>query len=300
MTTDTDQPVPGDRDPRRPLREAVLRDRLLAPAGPVDRVDVVERAGSTNSDLADALRADPDRAAGIGVLVTEHQVQGRGRSGRGWQTPPAAALTFSVSLRPATPQATWGWLPLLVGAAVVDALRSTTGLPVAVKWPNDVMVDEPGAEPLEGWGTERKVGGILVELVPAPDGPAAVVGIGLNVSQTPAELPVPTAQSLTGAGVGDVDREEVLAAVLTAFVGRLRRWEAAGGDAAAAGLAAEVLAVCTTVGRPVRVETPGGDDVVGVATGLDADGALLVRDAAGVVRPVRAGDVRHVRTTSAG
>jgi BirA family transcriptional regulator, biotin operon repressor / biotin---[acetyl-CoA-carboxylase] ligase len=157
------------------------------------------------------------------------------------------------------------------------------------------MVDQPDAAVLPGWGTERKVGGILVELVTAPRGPVAVVGVGLNVSQTADELPVPSAQSLVGAGATAVDREALLVALVEAFAGLLRRWEAAGGDVVAAGLAAQVESACSTIGRRVRVHLPGGETLAGVASGLGDDGALLVRDDAGAERPVRAGDVEHVR-----
>ncbi len=287
---------------RRPLREAWLRERLVAPAGPLDDLRVVPRAGSTNSDLAAALRDDP--GPGLALLVTEHQVQGRGRSGRSWQTPPAAALTFSLALRPAAPQEQWGWLPLLVGLGVVRAVRSVTGVAATVKWPNDLLVDVPGAPDLPGWGTERKLGGILVELVATPSGPAAVVGVGLNVSQTVDELPVATALSLTGAGASTVDRDRLLVEVVTAVTGLVHRWDAGdrgapeGADVAVP--AREVAAACATLGRAVRVELPGDAVLDGTAVGLAPDGALLVRDAPGRVHAVRAGDVRHVRSAGPG
>lgn len=288
---------------RRPLRPDVLRSRLQ---GAVDRLEVVARAGSTSTDLAEALRGDPTGWGDVGVLATEHQVDGRGRSGRTWQTPPAAALTFSVALRPPGPAEAVGWLPLLAGLAAVRGVREASGVPVTLKWPNDLLVDVPGAADLPGWGTERKVGGILAELVPTGDGPWVVIGIGLNVSQTPDDLPVPTAQSLAGAiGVAPgaeaaprpvLDREELLVAVLTHLTALVGSWRAAGGDVAAAGLGDDVAAACTTLGRPVRVELPGGTALHGTAVGLAPDGALLVRDDAGDVVPVRAGDVRHLRS----
>ncbi|WP_298459428.1 biotin--[acetyl-CoA-carboxylase] ligase [uncultured Cellulomonas sp.] len=292
----TDAPATDDvPDPRRPLRVDVLRRRLLVPTGPVDRLEVTDRTGSTNTDLADAVRAGGEGWDGVTVLVTEHQVDGRGRSGRAWQTPAAAALTFSVALRPTAPTATWGWLPLLVGLAAVTALRSTSGVPATLKWPNDLMVDVPGAPDLDGWGTQRKLGGILVELARGAAGPVAVAGVGINVSQTAAELPVPTARSLRGAGARDLDREALLVTLLESLGAVCRRWQDAAGDAGRAGLAEEVAAACSTLGRPVRVELPGGGVLAGTATGLGQDGALLLRDAGGATHAVRAGDVRHVR-----
>ena len=288
-------PVAPGAASRGPLRPAVLRERLERPAGPVDRLEVVPSTGSTNTDLVRAVRDDPDAWGALGVLVTEHQVDGRGRSGRSWQTPPAAALTFSVALRPPAPAASLGWLPLVAGLATVQGIREATGVPATLKWPNDLMVDVPGAAELPGWGTERKVGGILAELVPTPVGPLVVVGIGLNVSQTAAELPVPSAASLAGVGAADPDREALLVAVLHALGTLADRWRA-GGDVVAAGLVDEVSAACTTIGRTVRVELPEDRALHGRAVGLAADGALLVRDDAGDVHPVRAGDVRHLRS----
>jgi BirA family biotin operon repressor/biotin-[acetyl-CoA-carboxylase] ligase len=292
----------------------------LVVSGPVERLQVVDRAGSTNTDLAAALRADPAAWGDVGVLVTEHQVQGRGRSGRAWETPPAAALTFSIALRPPAGPEAVGWLPLLAGLAVVRAIRTVSEVPVALKWPNDLMVDVPGAVDLEGWGTERKVGGILAELVPTPAGTVVVVGIGLNVSQTAEELPVPSALSLLlagaraaageGAAGGDdagassgpdpLDRDALLVAVVEHLTTLVERWRRAGGDVVAAGLVGEVAAVCTTLGRSVRVELPGDRELTGTAVGLGTDGSLLVRDASDEVHPVRAGDVRHVRAGGSG
>ena len=109
-----------------------------------------------------------------------------------------------------------------------------------VKWPNDVLVGE------------RKVAGILVELVDRPAGPVAVVGIGLNVSATAAELPVETATSLALAGAGSLDRTALLAEVLRGFADRFDGWCAAGGG----GLRPAYLEACSTLGRDVRVELP--------------------------------------------
>ena len=124
-------------------------------------------------------------------MLAEHQTAGRGRLDRSWVTPPRSALTFSVLLRPTVPAAAWPWLPLLTGHAVSTALR-TAGFDASVKWPNDVLL------PVDG--EDRKVAGILVERVETPTGPAAVVGIGINVGMTADELPVPEATSLALAG----------------------------------------------------------------------------------------------------
>ncbi len=261
-------------------------------AGPVDgapppagwrQVRRLATTGSTNADLvALAAAGEP---AGL-VLVADEQTAGRGRSGRSWTAPPGSALTFSVLLRPHRAAAHLGWLPLLTGLAVVDAVRSVTGVPAVLKWPNDVVVPTDGGE--------GKLAGILAERVGGPGGGAGavVVGVGLNVSTTAAGLPVPTATSLLLAGADLVDRGVLLDAVLARLAERYRRWD---GDA---GLDAELAAAyrlrCATLGRDVRAELPGGGAVTGRAVDLDDAGRLLVRTGEGV-RAVGAGDVVHLR-----
>lgn len=289
----------GEPVDRPALRASALRELLLHPAGPLGRLEVVERAESTNTELAAALTREPDAWRGVGMVVADHQAGGRGRAGRSWQTPPRAALTLSISVWPtAQDQRSIGWLPLLTGLGAVRALRATAGVDAGLKWPNDLLVLGAAAtegDALEGWGTDRKVGGVLSELVPTAAGPAAVLGIGINVSQTADELPVPSATSLALAGAKDLDREVLVVALVTALAELKARWSTAGGDAVASGLADEVQAVCRTLGRRVCVALPGGGELVGTARRLDGAGALVVRDDAGTERTVLAGDVLHVR-----
>ncbi|WP_460864214.1 biotin--[acetyl-CoA-carboxylase] ligase [Rhodococcus aerolatus] len=256
--------------------EAALRGALCPPAGGWAAVDVVATTGSTNADLAVAAeRGAADRT----VLLAHAQDAGRGRRERSWSSPPGAGLACSVLLRPAgVPAPGLGWLPLLTGLAVAEALAGDTGLDVGLKWPNDVLVGD------------RKLAGVLAELVP---GPAVVVGLGLNVSLVDDELPVPWATSLALLGV-----RRSVAEVAVAVLGRLdtleRRWRGAGGDVVGTGLAQAYRGRCTTLGREVRVELAAGE-LVGRAEDVDADGRLLVRTGAGVLTPVLAGDVTHLR-----
>ena len=280
--------------PRAPLDPAALPRAVRASVAAVSprglgRVEVVASTASTSSDLLAAASAVtgvpwPDRS----VLVADHQVAGRGRAGRTWETPAGVALTFSVLLRPAVPPARLGWVPLLGGLAVVQALAAVTGVHAVLKWPNDVLVE--ATEEMPGWGAFRKVAGVLGDLAATEDGTAVVLGIGINVAQRADELPVPSASSLALAGAV-VDRTELLAAVLARWAELDDRWRAHDGDAGAAGLGAQVAAACTTIGRAVEVDLPGGTVLAGLATGLADDGALLVT-ADGRVRAVHAGDVR--------
>jgi len=291
---------PG-RPPVRPaLRVPFLRELLLAPGGPLARLDVVDRSGSTNADLAAALARDPGSLPDRTLLVAELQTAGRGRAGRHWDAPLRSSLAASFLLRPgpSVPLPTFGWLPLLAGLAAVTALRGTTGIDVMLKWPNDLLVGSPDGVELPGWDADRKVGGILSELVATSIGPVAILGIGINVSQVRDELPVDSAASLFTAGAGAIDRETLLVALVNEVVTVDRRWREAHGDAVAAGLADECSAVCGTLGRKVRVDLPGDVVVEGQALALGPDGSLVVEETSGRVRSVLAGDVRHLRAAA--
>lgn len=271
--------VCSDHD-RPPLRVAALRQALLPPAGPYQVLDVVRTVPSTNTALVAAARAGaPDRT----VLIAEHQSAGRGRATRRWIAPPRAALLLSVLLRPTgVPAARWSWLGLLAGLALCHTVRTRAGLAAALKWPNDLLV---GVH-------QRKAGGVLTEVV--PEGPAVVVGIGLNVTLRPQELPVPEATSLAIEQAGCLDRELLLRELLQALDRELRRWCAHAGDAEASGLRQAYQRDCATLGEQVRVELPGAPVLVGTAVDVDSQGRLVLR-CAGQLRALSAGEVWHVR-----
>lgn len=280
---------------RPPLRAAALRAALVAPAGPLPRLEVLAQVGSTNAELLGRAAADPGAWPHLSVLTTDSQTAGRGRLGRAWTAPPRSGLAVSVLLRPGdltppVPAERWSWLPLLAGLAVVGAVRDVAGLPASVKWPNDVVVGD------------RKLAGILTEAAPGQGGGAVVVGVGLNASLAERELPVPTATSLVLEGAATTDRDTVLRALLRSLVTEVGRWVDAGGDPVASGLAARVREACSTLGRGVRVDLPGGEVLVGEAEGVDDAGRLLVRSASAAsaaggddLVAVAAGDVVHVR-----
>ena len=243
----------GDLD-RPPLRADAL-SRALAPDG--YRVEVVEITPSTNALVAD--RARQGEPHGL-VVVAEQQTAGRGRLDRSWVSPPRAGLTFSVLVRPSGPPQ---WVPLLAGAGVATALRENAGVDAVLKWPNDVLVGS------------KKVAGLLAEAV---DG-AVVLGIGLNVTTHADELPVPEATSLVLEHASTTDRDTVLRSVLRGIS------DALGDDARSS-----YRDLCSTLGREVRVELPGGESVTGTAQAVDEDGRLVINGT-----PYAAGDVVHLR-----
>lgn len=239
---------------RPPLRTSALV-RALAPDG--WRVEVLARVGSTNEVVA--RRAAGGEAAGL-VVVAEHQSSGRGRAERTWSSPPRAGLTFSVLLVRPDPVT---WLPLWGGLAVARALREQTGVDAVLKWPNDVLVGE------------RKICGLLAEVT----GDLVVLGVGLNVTTRQGELPRPDATSLVLEGSTTTDRDTVLRAVLRTLTDVLAERSSDG-----------YRALCSTLGRRVRLDLPGGRVVEGTAESVDEQGRLVVDGTAHA-----AGDVVHVR-----
>nr|WP_022881549.1 biotin--[acetyl-CoA-carboxylase] ligase [Gryllotalpicola ginsengisoli] len=284
--------------------EEMVRTRRIA-----SRLVVKERTGSTNSDLVEAASTDASGWPHLAVIATDEQTAGRGRLGRQWQAPAGTSLAASVLVRPAAlpgalPADAYGWLPLLAGVAMARAIRSAladtdagadaepdaetdaateTAAPadrVELKWPNDVLIGG------------RKVCGILAELLPGGDG--AVIGCGVNLTIDRADLPVETATSLRLEGAPHPDADALLAAYLEGLQVLLYELANAGGDAEACGIRAVVERECSTIGREVRVELPGGAPLTGRAGGLDAAGRLVVVTDAGS-RAVAAGDVTHLR-----
>ena len=265
---------------RPPLDAAALRRALVRPGGLWREVRVEASLGSTNAALLDLARSPAPEGL---MLVTEHQTEGRGRLGRSWVTPPRAALTFSMLLRPKLPAKRWPWLPLLAGLSVAEALRRTAEVEAWLKWPNDVLV------------ADHKIAGILAERVHSPTGPAAIVGVGLNVTQRREELPVAEATSLALEAAAVTDRTVLLRSVLRMSEALYDQWRREGGDPAC-GLGDAYRQLCATLGQRVSVQLPSGDSVAGVATDVDDDGRLLVDTGDRLVR-LTAGDVVHLRRT---
>lgn len=283
--------MPGDHSPspsdsrwadlERPALDAAALTAALTRESRLWRsVAVVERIGSTNAELV--RRAAEEGPEGA-VLVAEHQEAGRGRLDRAWTSPPRAGLTVSVLLRPEVPAARRGWLPLLTGVALAEAVGTVPGIRTALKWPNDLLAADGS-----------KLAGILAEA----SGGAVVVGVGLNVSTRPGELPE-GASSLAMEAGRTVDRAPVLLEFLRALERRYLAWTVVLGDPVQSGLAHDYLSWCATVGTEVVVTLPDGGVLEGVAEAVDWDGRLVVRAAGGTVE-LASGDVRHVRRRGQG
>jgi BirA family transcriptional regulator, biotin operon repressor / biotin---[acetyl-CoA-carboxylase] ligase len=263
-------------EPRPPLDVAALRSAMTG--GFVTTVDVVAETTSTNADMVAAAQAGAPEGT---LLVAEFQSAGRGRFTRSWASPPRVGLTFSLLVRPErVPLPQWGWLPLLTGVALCDAVHSVVPVEVSLKWPNDLLLGPSG----------QKVAGILAE---AGAG-WVVVGVGLNVDHDAHELPSEQAGSLRMFTGQAVDRGALLVAVVDQFASRYQAWVEAAGDPDRSGLRAAYEHACVTLGRVVEIRHPDRTDV-GRAVAVDGSGALVVETRTGSMT-VSAGDVVHVRS----
>ncbi len=294
MSTDTPQPLQWGA-------EALWEQ--LEPLLPGLSVEVVARIPSTNTALqerarlATAAAVVDDEAALVRrsvestafgrrsadfqpcLLVAEHQTAGRGRQGRTWQAAPGASLTFSLAL-PLAP-ADWSGLSLAVGVAIAEALDPTPGdKRIGLKWPNDLWL----VDAADTGGLGRKLGGILIETVPAGQRRLAIVGVGLNV------MPLSVSDPSTGfASLHELDDQlsapAVLARIARPLVLALQRFEREGFAAFAGAFASRDL----LRGRTVRTTLPGL--LEGVAQGVADDGTLRVQTADGDIVPVASGEV---------
>jgi BirA family biotin operon repressor/biotin-[acetyl-CoA-carboxylase] ligase len=237
-----------------PLDAAALQRAL-----PGWHVDVPGTIDSTNSALLRHVRA-----AGLAqpmLLASELQRAGRGRSGRTWSSAPGASLTMSCALFVDRPMAALAGVTLLCGLAMRDAL-GVHGVTAALKWPNDLIVDD------------RKLAGILVEVHATDRGAVLVIGAGLNVSRRMGDAPStglpPT--DLAACGARSPDRHRVAVDIARALARRLADFERDG----FAPFAREWNAADAFHDRPVTLRTASDAALAGVARGVDEGGALLL------------------------
>lgn len=215
---------------------------------------------------------------GVAVFA-ERQTSGRGRLSRRWESPPRRGLWFSLLLRPAFSQAIWARLTTWAAVGVARGIEET--LPechAAIKWPNDIYLGG------------RKAVGILCESASGPNG-YAVVGIGVNVNQTPADFPEELRKRATslreaaGRGAAPLNRHAAAAALLRHLDALYTAMET---DFAA--IVAEAQERSLLIGRSITVHAPC-ETYTAQAEALEPDGSLRVRCADGSERRVAGGEV---------
>jgi BirA family biotin operon repressor/biotin-[acetyl-CoA-carboxylase] ligase len=251
--------------------------------------------------LHDCLESTNREAVALGQAGIEHgtlvladaQTAGRGRMARSWFSPPNVNLYGSLVIRTIiNPQRTaaWlSWLPLIAAVAVAEAIEIAGSVRSAVKWPNDLLLNE------------RKVGGILCESAGSSGTePFQVIGIGINVNGTLDDFPEELRQIATTirheAG-RFIDRNQLVAQLLVGLESRLEEFLSHGADP----IALAYRRRCTTIGKTVKAVLPGGKAYTGIAKNIEQDGSLTLiqlpssETEVPMIRHLRAADIVHLR-----
>lgn len=240
------------------------------------RIHAYDTTDST-MDIAHRLAAagEPDGS----VVVAEGQTQGRGRVGRAWVSPKGKGIYASVILRPSVPIAQVSQITLVMAVAAATAVQRQTGLKPQIKWPNDLLIGP------------RKLAGILTELNAELNRVRyVVVGIGMNVNSSRAQLPA-NSTSLAEEQGEPVDRIELARALLVELDRCYGRFLEQGLEP----LLEEWRGFAAFLGRRIRVALAGDRTVDGQAVDVDSNGTLLVRTDTGIMESVSAGEVLIVR-----
>jgi len=238
----------------------------------------LETIDSTN--LEAIRRAKAGAAEGL-CLIAREQTAGRGRLERSWQSPKDAGLYFTLLLRPEIEMSVWPLLTMMTAVSVSESLMKTCALRSDIKWPNDVCAGG------------RKLCGILAETVETPTGPAAIIGIGINLRKEAVSDDLRNfATSVEEATGGRPQDEELVTELIRNLQERYPLLASADGRE-------HILREWTgnssyAFDRRVRV-TLESEKFEGTTRGLESDGALRVELAGGKIRIVRAGDVTALR-----
>lgn len=210
------------------------------------------------------------------VVLADAQSQGKGRRGRSWVSPRGVNLYFSILLRPKVAKEKIPVLTLMAGVACAEALRKKTGLNVKIKWPNDLLI------------REKKVAGILIE--GEPNAGFVILGIGVNVNWANSEMPQEIrefATSLYTEKGKKFARADIAQELLRNLEEEYRLFENEGFSPRLRAKWEELSAIKQ---RWVTIKFLD-KEYEGKALGLNDEGALLVQNAQGEIRPFIAGEV---------
>jgi len=236
------------------------------------QIAAFDEIDSTNAYVAKAARDGANEGL---VARADFQLAGKGRGDRTWESPAGSSLMFSVLLRPSVPEGSMQLIVAAVALSVREAVSRATGVVPALKWPNDILLND------------HKVAGILSEAVKTPAGLTVVVGVGLNLTAHP---PIVGASDVAAETGVTLDAASLLDAVLEDLAFRYEQTATPEGRTQ---LGAAYRAGLDTIGRRVRIETLGGT-VHGLATGVDETGALEL-EVDGETQRFQVGDIVHLR-----
>jgi len=238
-----------------------------------ESLDYLDVLGSTNDHLLSKLPNERLRS----VCIAEQQTAGRGRRGRQWLSPYGQNLYMSFLWPVLGGAQSMQGLSLAVGVVVAEVLSRAGVEGVGLKWPNDLLVDT------------GKVGGILIDVTGDPQGElVAVIGLGVNLTLLESQQSAISqpAQGVRAMGL-DCTRTELAVQLIEAMGALLSTYEAIGFDA----YLERFMSMDRFKGAAVKMLV-GGNEIFGVASGVDADGQyLIVRDDTGELQAFSGGEV---------
>ena len=241
---------------------------------------VYDRIASTN-ELAMSVATGSDSWVNT-VIIADSQERGKGRLGRKWVSPPGKNIYMSILLRPELETRDATMLTLLAAVACAHAIKKISGLPVSIKWPNDIVL------------SGKKLGGILTEIRADIDKVSlAVIGIGINVNTGVEDFTEEirtTAISMKEGSGKYSSRNELIVEILKQF-GHFYGILIKEGKQFVLG---EWKALSSTIGKNVKV-VMGDETITGLAEGIDDNGMLILKLRSGIRKKVSSGDITLLR-----
>ncbi|SHO58027.1 bifunctional biotin--[acetyl-CoA-carboxylase] ligase/biotin operon repressor BirA [Vibrio quintilis] len=240
------------------LNEDLIRQHVSNPIAIHPIIDstnqyLLERAGEIESGT---------------VCLAEYQSKGRGRRGRQWNSPFGSNLYFSMYWKLEAGMAAAMGLSLVVGIAVIDALKALGVNDVKLKWPNDLYYQD------------KKLAGILVEVSgQAGDAAHLIIGMGMNLFMRKEEISIEQPWTTLSQVLGEqmIDRNELAVALIRSWNETLKGYEEKG----IAGFVDSWNEVDNFINRPVKL-LMGERIIRGIERGIDAHGAVLLETEEGI------------------
>lgn len=261
--------VPRDIEPLSQNRICELLDPLTLSW--IKRFEIKPVIDSTSTALMERSHAESIEGH---VLLTELQTQGKGRRGRKWISPFGRNVMLSTGFHLNTPTSNIGSVSLAIGVAVAKALERLGDVPIQLKWPNDIYLNQ------------RKLGGILIDLLHVGPPVKMLLGIGLNVHAAPNELESPNAPAIALAQVLPApNRHDVVSSLLNELVATINQYSQEGFQSFIKDWSKRDL----FADQFLRVDGLN-EEIQGWGRGIDESGALQLETSSGI-RKIIGGDV---------
>lgn len=224
------------------------------------------------------------------VVLADRQTAGRGRLQRSWFSPPDANIYGSLIFSFKCHFQSLGWIPLMAGMAIAQAIEDSTTINIDLKWPNDILIDE------------KKVGGVLCESFKQDSTETcAVIGFGINVNLSESAFPKELEQMATSLQIHakhPLDRDQLIQSIIPSLEQGCETLSRQGPAACHLAYSSR----CSTLGKDIQAQFPDGTTLKGVAQSIGEQGQLQMMasptDAQGQsarIVDVHAGDIRHIR-----